>query len=326
MSVIGRLWRRAPAWRMCVGVALAGTALAAMFPPAWQHPAWQHPNWQRPAWLNPAPSPTGVAGATPAPPETPAVATTTPAASTTSAAGPPGPAAASAARAARYVPQPDTTPLTYSTIERPPLAEGRQSVVPHAGRLMPLPTGRWQEIAFVRGGGTLAVQASLLDRVDAGRLTGLLLVASPAPVGRVAGPVAVPPLCVAPDTLAHDLVAAAPGQDPTAHECWTVTVADMAELASPQDKDALLRQGLERLNTLHVTLPEHMLVVHLIRSDAGGWMVAAIFLPDRRAEQPGAMTRLEEWAKRFERLFHRGFDGTLSPGEVTATLARDPQG
>lgn len=34
MSVIGRLWRRAPAWRACVVTALAFTGLAAMFPPA----------------------------------------------------------------------------------------------------------------------------------------------------------------------------------------------------------------------------------------------------------------------------------------------------
>ncbi len=34
MSVIGRLWRRAPAWRACVVTAVAFTGLAAMFPPA----------------------------------------------------------------------------------------------------------------------------------------------------------------------------------------------------------------------------------------------------------------------------------------------------
>ena len=34
MSVIGRLWRRAPAWRGCVVTAVALTGLAAMFPPA----------------------------------------------------------------------------------------------------------------------------------------------------------------------------------------------------------------------------------------------------------------------------------------------------
>ncbi len=37
MSVIGRLWRRAPAWRACLITALAFTGLAAMFPPAIPH-------------------------------------------------------------------------------------------------------------------------------------------------------------------------------------------------------------------------------------------------------------------------------------------------
>ncbi len=34
MSVIGRLWRRAPAWRFCLVSAVACTGLAAMFPPS----------------------------------------------------------------------------------------------------------------------------------------------------------------------------------------------------------------------------------------------------------------------------------------------------
>ncbi len=34
MSVVGRLWRRAPAWRFCLVSALACTGLAAMFPPS----------------------------------------------------------------------------------------------------------------------------------------------------------------------------------------------------------------------------------------------------------------------------------------------------
>ncbi len=38
MSAAGRLWRRAPAWRVCVVIAVASTALAAMFPP--RVPGW----------------------------------------------------------------------------------------------------------------------------------------------------------------------------------------------------------------------------------------------------------------------------------------------
>ncbi len=35
--MIGRLWRRAPAWRLCLVAAIAFTALAAMFPPTLPH-------------------------------------------------------------------------------------------------------------------------------------------------------------------------------------------------------------------------------------------------------------------------------------------------
>ncbi len=37
MSVIGRLWRRAPAWRACVVTAVVFTGMAAMFPPVVPH-------------------------------------------------------------------------------------------------------------------------------------------------------------------------------------------------------------------------------------------------------------------------------------------------
>lgn len=37
-TAIGRLWRRAPAWRLCLAAAIACTGLAAMFPPAL--PSW----------------------------------------------------------------------------------------------------------------------------------------------------------------------------------------------------------------------------------------------------------------------------------------------
>ena len=37
MSVVGRLWRRAPAWRFCLVAAIVCTGLAAMFPPGLPH-------------------------------------------------------------------------------------------------------------------------------------------------------------------------------------------------------------------------------------------------------------------------------------------------
>ena len=287
MSVIGRLWRRAPAWRLCGAVAVACTAMTAMFPPAL-------PRWP---------------------------------AGTLRAGDVPGTAAApsSAGGAARYVPQPDSVPLDYATIEMLPPAPSRTGVIPHAGRMMPLPAGAWQTVAYARGAGVMAAQMTLLDRMEDGVLTGLLLVASPAPVGHVSGPAAAPLACVTPDVLARRLVAG-PAGDTYAHECWTIAAADLAEPDGPDGQDALLKAGLGRLETLHVAVPEHMLVVRFVRSDGNGWMLATLFLPDRRATSPGALHRLEGWAGRFETLFHKGYEGTLVAADVTPAAARDPQG
>lgn len=46
MSVIGRLWRRAPLWRGCLVTALAMTALAALFPPAVTLPSGLFSAWR----------------------------------------------------------------------------------------------------------------------------------------------------------------------------------------------------------------------------------------------------------------------------------------
>ncbi len=90
-------------------------------------------------------------------------------------------------------------------------------------------------------------------------------------------------------------------------------------------RDALLRRGLERLDKLHVSVPDHRLTARLVRSDETGWMLATLFLPERRAVSPGAVHGLEAWTTRFETLFHKGYDGTLAAGDVTPVAARDPQ-
>ena len=41
MPIIGPLWRRAPAWRLCLVSAVVFTGLAAMFPPSIPHLLWQ---------------------------------------------------------------------------------------------------------------------------------------------------------------------------------------------------------------------------------------------------------------------------------------------
>lgn len=304
MSVIGRLWRRAPAWRLCGTVALACTALAAMFPPTLPH--WPSGT---PLADNPGDVP-GPAAASPAH-------------------GPPGHAALSSSTSpdgtARYVQQPDSAPLDYSMANTPPLAPGRTGLIPEAGRMMPLPAGAWQTLAFARSSGPMATQVSLLDRVEDGLLTGLLLIDAPAPVGRISGPATAPLPCVTPDVLARQVLPQ-PAADPYAHECWTIVASAMTGPDGAGSRDALLKIGLDRLEMLHVAVPDHMLVVRLVRSDETGWMLATLFLPDWRGTSPGALHRLEGWAGRFEALFHKGYDRTLAAGDVTPAAARDPQG
>lgn len=303
MSVIGRLWRRAPAWRLCGTVALACTALAAMFPPTL-------PRWPS---GTPLADPGDVSGRAVASP----------------AHGPPGHTALSGSTSpdgtTRYVPQPDSAPLDYATVDRPPLAPGRTGLIPEAGRMMPLPAGAWQTLAFARSSGPMAAQVSLLDRMENGLLTGLLLIGAPGPVGRISGPATAPLPCVAPDVLARQVLPQ-PAADPYAHECWTIVASAMTGPDGAGSHDALLKIGLDRLEKLHVAVPDHMLAVRLIRSDETGWMLATLFLPDRRGTSPDALHRLEAWAGRFEVLFRKGYDGTLAAGDVTPVTARDPQG
>ncbi len=290
MSVIGRLWRRAPAWRLCGTVALATTALAAMFPPV------------LPRWPTPASATLGAI-----------------------AAAPPAANGAPPVGAARYVPQPDPPPPSYSTLDKPPLAPGRTSLIPEAGRLMPLPAGAWQTLAFARASGAAVTQVSVLDRVEDGLLTGLLVLGAPAPVGRISGPATAPLPCVAPNVLARQVMPQ-PATNPYAHECWTIAATAMTGPDGAAGHDALLKVGLDRLETLHVAVPDRMLVVRLVRSDETGWMLATLFLPDRRATSPLALHRLEAWTARFETLFHKGYDGSLAADDVTSLAARDPQG
>ncbi len=293
MSAVGRLWRRAPAWRMTLVAAVALTGLAAMFPPT------------LPPWLKLpqrfAPHPPAAAGA--------------PAADDLMAATEPAP---------RYAPQPAPAPSEYGVVAFPPLGPGRNGIIPFAGRQLPLPAGTWQELVLARTGGPVTEQGALLARVEAGRLTGLLLAAAPAAVEREAEPMAGLAACFVPDAIAHQVIPTPSADGPMARECWTLTAFDRDGGKAGPRPDEVLRAGFERLDRMTVTVPSRMLAVRYIRMDATGWLTALLLLPERHGDLADTGSRLQAWIRRFAGALHKGFDGKLTAAELTPAVTRDP--
>ncbi|HET9018858.1 MAG TPA: hypothetical protein VFN46_04695 [Acetobacteraceae bacterium] len=273
---MGRLWRRAPAWRLALAVAIGFTALAAMFPPA--HLPWRQTH---------APPPTD-------------------------------------GTAARYVPQPAPPPSDYGVVAFPPIGPGRAGIIPFAGRQLPLPAGSWQELALARSGGAVAEQGVLLGRIEAGRLTGLMLAAGPGPVGGEASPVPAVAACFVPDAIAHEIIPAAASASPLARECWTLAAFDREGAGSAAQTDDVLRGGFDRLARMGVAVPRRMLALRYVRTDEGGWLTALLLLPDRADDRAGAGKPLQAWIRRYAGALHKGFDATLTPADLTPSVVRDP--
>lgn len=301
--VIGRLWRRAPAWRMCIMAAVTFTVLGLMFSPSL-------PRW-------PAQEAVGV-HATPSATETQHTVARQ--------AGGDNPERNIATRAS-YVPQPDPASFSYSTASMPPLAPGRDTIIPEAGRLVPLPRGMWQQVVLVRGEGLQAEQQSVLFRMEQGQLSGIIFLAAPGPLSGASGPVEAPIGCVAPDALVHQLAPRSAEQDPRDHECWAISTSDMTALADPKivTKKGTLRRALNRLEALHVTVPSHMLETLFIKSDAAGWMAMEVYLPDHRIESPASFQHTQDWAGHFAKLFRQGYDGSLAANDITALALSNPE-
>ena len=274
MSVIGRLWRRAPAFRVCLVTALAATALAAMFPP------------HLPAIVGK--------------PHDPA----------------PG-------EQARFRPQAPPPPLDYSSIDLPPLEAQRSRLIPFAGRLLPLPVGKWAEVALLRSGGPLAVQAVVLARLASSNLTGMIIVTGTPPVEPAALRAQPTEQCFdAGDPAAHD-PAPVLHRDFAMRDCWSTGRLSTAALRDTGSRNILLKRSLDRLNTLGVVLPVDLSTSYYVRADDGGGMTMRILLASPAAG--GAMDRrTQSWMQHWTSLLRRGFDGTLRATEVTPQLARDP--
>ena len=282
MSVIGRLWRRAPAWRMLLVLAICSTGLVAMFPPALPS-------------LDALRASLGRGGAS-------------------HATGP----------QAHYAPIADPPPLDYSTIDFPPLAETRTFITPFAGRQVPLPAGKWSELALLRNGGPLAEQVVVLGRIQSNRLTGMIVVGGTPAVQPAAAAAMPQPGCR--DIMGlgqHDLSPANTANN-ALQECWVTRRLATAALIDPAGQDPLESKAFARLGSQGIEVPAHLLTSRYFRHDQRGALLVTILLPDPATNDAVLMRRADAWMQRWVPLLHHGFDGTLKQADITAALARDP--
>ncbi len=267
MSAIGRLWRRAPAWRLLLFVAIATTGLAAMFPPLLPHPGFLHPTGAR--YVAPAAD----AGST------------------------------------------DSS----ATIFMPPITGTRQTLIPFAGRQVPLPLGSWTEITLLQAVGPVAGQGVVLARLQSGRMTGMIIVLGTAPTQTI---VPIPQgVCVDPTGLTVNVLASPSGSDLATNECWSLRRMTTSTLVDP--RNPLENRSFERLGKLGIEVPKHALASIYDRHDDHGGLSVTILLPDPN-QSDSLVHRVDAWTRRWVPLLHRGFDGTLAATDVTPTLARDP--
>jgi hypothetical protein len=241
MLSIGRLWRRAPAWRLLLFISVACTALAAMFPPA-----------PPPALLNFLQAARHPGHLTPA----------------------------SQDGAARFVPVTDPAPPDYAVTEQPPLGSPRSGVIPFAGRTLPLPTGGWQSLMLGRAPGPPAMQIEIFGRIVGSAVTGLIFATAPDAFAQGLPPALLLQACNTAGAIASQITPANPG-DPLATECWTLGHAKLAMPGQPAAAGEVPMSRLDRLTRLGMTVPRQMLAFRYSRSDRNGWLGMMVLLPDR---------------------------------------------
>ena len=286
MSAAGRLWRRAPAWRLCLMPAIVSTALAAMFPPRFSLPG-----------LRPYDKHAGTA---------------------------PAPVATPPAQPARFTPLPDPPPVDGASVEVPHASTDRSGIIPFAGRQVPLPAGVWKDLLIARLGGTVPGQMQVLARIENGQLTGLLQADGPSPASGAAGPLALPAACHADNAIAHEIAPEAASQSPMAHECWVLLDSDITAPANHAKNDDITRRALGRAEELGAKIPDHMLLLLYIRSSETGWLRTLLLLPANKDVTTAANRRIAAWCRRFAAELHAGYDSKLGAAGGRAALPRDP--
>ncbi|WP_428374825.1 hypothetical protein [Lichenicoccus sp.] len=291
MSAFGRLWRRAPSWRLALFSAVGCSAMAALFPPA------------LPARLS------GVLGGSLGGslgssgllhPHLPHF----------------GAGAASASAAPHFAAMPDAAAPDYGTLAAPPLGATRHGTISFAGRQVPLPAGDWIELVLVRDGGAHPLQSIVLGRTSAGQVTGILSLTAPPPLASVEDGVRPSGACYDPAALASQH--ADPGPDPLSRECWVMRPVRTSEIIDPKREFIIQRRAVARLQGMDVTVPPALVELRWFRSDAGGWMGATLLV---RPQPDGGSRAQSGWMQRWGRLLHRGYDNAASgtvPADPTA--------
>ena len=250
MSAFGRLWRRAPLWRLAVGATLTVAALCALYP---------SPMLQRAlASLNPDGSP----------------------------------------------------PPATNSVAVPSMIATRRTLMPIAGRQLPLPAGDWHEVLTGRFEMAGENVETILARFTRGKLTGLIdAIATTSPSE---GRFPLPPACLNPTNFAAH-------QQTDGSACWFVANTPPDE-PGPADRPTIDEGARSRLRQLGVAMPSAMIRGAWFRAGDGEFMDVAIDLPSDHPD------RVETWLKGWMPLLDNGFDGTLRAAQVTARLARDPGG
>jgi hypothetical protein len=291
MSAVGRLWRRAPAWRLCVITCVASACLAAMFPPAL--PSWWPQRLTRAGAVQAgtmAMAPAGVAPLT----------------------------APALVAPAHFVPELEGTPPNDGDLEVLHAGILRSGVIPFAGRQVPLPAGNWTDLVLARLGGVVPGQEEVFVRIQDGQLTGLLQASAPSPTAGAAGPLARPQLCFASNTILRDIVPEASTQNPMAHECWFLIDSNSVTAARRANLEPVLRRSLARVEEIGGHVPDHMLTMVYLRTDQTGWMTTVLLLPDSRDVSAAASRRIQDWVRRYASALHQGYDGRAP------SVPRDP--
>jgi hypothetical protein len=308
MGAFGRLWRRAPAWRLWLMIAIASTGLAVLFPPS------------VPKWLPVMPGAgsgqgmqTLVAGGTAAAPE-----------NATAGAAPSQAPGASQPVNAHFAPQPDLPPLDSSSLEVLHGTTDRSGVIPFAGRQIPLPAGNWRDLVLVRTGGAIPGQREILARTENGQLTGLIQADAPSPASGAAGPLVRPELCAANNTILREVVPDTPDQNPMVHECWLLMDSDLTSASKRNSLDDPMQRALNRVQELGAKVPDHMLMLVYLRTDQTGWLNTLLLVPDQADVTAAASRRIQSWARHFAAALHQGYDGRIPPGGPPAAVTRDP--
>ncbi len=275
MGPFGRLWRRAPAWRLVLVTAVASTALAAMFPPSLPKGLVR---------LHRGPgNPAG---------------------------GMPVPVTMQGSQAgARFTPQPAQTLAEYSTLDHPSLGMPRTGTIPFNGRQLPLPPGEWQVMEIGRSPaamGALNVQVESFILLKSREVTGVLVALTPDPVIGGVPPPTFMQTCLAPDALTGQIAPPNPAK-PLANECWVLTNTVLSATKDGAPGSIYLPE-LDRFRNAGLTVPEHMTALDYRQSDQNGWWVVTLFVPEAPEGSSVETRRLQLWAKTYAAALHRGFD------------------